>query len=528
MQDLYIEPDFPFNFSSIIWRNKFKGVFLAIAAIGTAILITAFSTPSYRSEARLFVRIGRESVSLDPTVTTGQFLQMSETRENEMNSFVELLVSHAVLAKVIETVGADEILGKPGLTAKIGESLEPLNQYSLNPFQVHNRAEKAEAKLRQKLKVRSAKNSNVVTLTYEADSAEFAKRMLESLIRVASDEHMRIHRVEGSRRFFEDQVRTQGEKVETISKSLQNAKSQTGIASVEIQREIILKQIGNFEDDLAKATALAKSVKGEIDARNLAMESIPVTIESAVVSGSPNNPEDGMRQQLFALEIREKELAATRKEGNLELERVREQIRQARSVFNGEERKKQVTVAVNPARETALAALREKESQLFGIERQMQSLNEHLESLRAKMASLNKDEIKIRSLTRELEVAEKSYRQYMENLEFTRIDQQLQDERISNISPLQEPTAPETPASPSIRVNLALGAVLGCMLAMGAAAWSEKRRERRLASRDRSELETSATNQKRQLVANGARRRAVEIVDEAEHMEVEELSGLNR
>ena len=44
------------------------GVFVAVNAV--VVTYTATRTPTFMSEAKLYVRIGRESVGLDPTATT--------------------------------------------------------------------------------------------------------------------------------------------------------------------------------------------------------------------------------------------------------------------------------------------------------------------------------------------------------------------------------------------------------------------------------------------------------------------------
>ena len=47
-------------------------------AMSIAVLYITFCPKTYTSEAKLFVRVGRESVSLDPTATTGQVITLQE------------------------------------------------------------------------------------------------------------------------------------------------------------------------------------------------------------------------------------------------------------------------------------------------------------------------------------------------------------------------------------------------------------------------------------------------------------------
>src|SRR5262245_27952056 len=65
---------------------------------------------TYQSEARIYVRLGRETVHLDPTATTGQTVQLADSREREISSVLELLRSRALYENVVDQLGVDSIL----------------------------------------------------------------------------------------------------------------------------------------------------------------------------------------------------------------------------------------------------------------------------------------------------------------------------------------------------------------------------------------------------------------------------------
>ena len=55
--------------------------------------------------SELIVPLGRESVTLDPTATTGQTMQVQETRDNQINSTRDMLSSRVLLERVVEKIG---------------------------------------------------------------------------------------------------------------------------------------------------------------------------------------------------------------------------------------------------------------------------------------------------------------------------------------------------------------------------------------------------------------------------------------
>src|SRR5437667_2351417 len=96
--------------TAVILRHprKVGGAFALVVAVALAIILL---TPRrYSSEAKLFVHVGRESVSLDPTATTGQTITMNDSRESEMTSVVDLLASRSLREQVIDAVGVAAIL----------------------------------------------------------------------------------------------------------------------------------------------------------------------------------------------------------------------------------------------------------------------------------------------------------------------------------------------------------------------------------------------------------------------------------
>ena len=53
------------------------------------------------------IRVGRESVSLDPTATTGATLMLQKTQEEEVISALEVLNSRHVAETIVDKLGVD-------------------------------------------------------------------------------------------------------------------------------------------------------------------------------------------------------------------------------------------------------------------------------------------------------------------------------------------------------------------------------------------------------------------------------------
>src|SRR5688572_23850611 len=111
MQNLYRQTIIRRGLIQSIFDHKVKIVAVWLLFLSTALLYTSLAERRYVSEAKLFVRLGRESVKLDPTATTGQTLDVHESRDGEINSLFELLGSRVILERIVDEVGVARILG---------------------------------------------------------------------------------------------------------------------------------------------------------------------------------------------------------------------------------------------------------------------------------------------------------------------------------------------------------------------------------------------------------------------------------
>src|SRR5262245_44320794 len=100
----------PRDVARILFRHWRKIALISCGVMGLALLAIAFYPRSYVSESKLVIRIGRESVGLDPTATTGDTVMLQKTQDEEVNSAVNIFMGREVLERAVEKVGADRIL----------------------------------------------------------------------------------------------------------------------------------------------------------------------------------------------------------------------------------------------------------------------------------------------------------------------------------------------------------------------------------------------------------------------------------
>jgi uncharacterized protein involved in exopolysaccharide biosynthesis/Mrp family chromosome partitioning ATPase len=473
------------DFVYVLFRHKWKMVFFFFLVVCLAVTATLVSSPIYRSEAKLLLKIGRESVSLDPTATTGPIMSVSQSRLSEINSEIEILRGRDLIEKVIDSVGCDQLLMKPQTTDGRSSSmpwLQSIKSFLRWPKDVLKRIGMSEPLsereqilfgIVENLYVGAEKDSNIIKISYSAKSPETAQRVVSEVINLSLEKHIAAHRTPGSYEFFVEQTAHLKDKLKASEDKLKALKNKVGITSIEQQQTILLERLRllEVERDTTKSTLASSTAKVRSLEETIAQ--IPETTVLQETTGYPGSGADAMREELFRLQIEEQKLLKNYGEDTRSVISIREEIARAEELLKKEQDRTQVTKGLNRSyEELSLALLTEKANQV-ALEMKLSFLNQQINSAQQELVPLNDVEMEIADLLRDISMQEANLRKYSENLEQARIDDAMESRRISNISIVQEATFPVKPVSPRKLLNVGLGFFVGLFGALLLAIVSE-------------------------------------------------------
>ncbi|MEN6452310.1 MAG: hypothetical protein ABFC96_17600 [Thermoguttaceae bacterium] len=435
------------------FRHWKKAVLLfVLIAVGGATI--TFSLPKqYHSEGKLFIRLGRENATLDSTATLGQpaMVAVPQSRENEINSVVEILQSRALIERVVDALGPATVLGRRHTGREQAELRED-----------------AVIRVAKSLTVAAPKKSSVIEIGYRGASPELCQAVVGKLIDVFLEEHGRINRAHGSREFFAEQTSRLREQLSRREAELRDMKSATGLASPAAQRQQMVARMGRLQDELLETEAARSVAEAKVASLQQTLAGLPETEVSQETSGMGNEGTDRMREQFYALQVREKESQSRYTDDHPKLRQIRDQIAEARALLADEEKtRRHVTREPNKLRRQAEAALLAEKPQLASLRARSDRLQTQLAAVRGELTKLNGDEMRLASMQRDVDLLEVEYRKYSTNLEQARIDRQLENERMSNVSVVQPASHEPRPVRPRVALNLLLGL---CMAGLGALA----------------------------------------------------------
>ncbi|MBI5591080.1 MAG: P-loop NTPase [Deltaproteobacteria bacterium] len=479
---------------AVLFRHKSRAIIFFCTVMITVIIGIFLSSDVYQSDAKLLVRLGRESVSLDPTASTGRVMNISQDWESGINSELEILNSRKLAEKVVDATGVDmqkdwaaqtplpddsvikklRYIVKQTLWSPLVAFAKPI--FPSQPITSREQLQDRDVAIRsfmEKLKVETIKKSNILLISYESNSPQLARDQVEKFIQFYLDEHISAHRTSGSYAFFNSQAETFRSALALGEENLKNLKSQTGMASLQEQRRILLDRIGNLQRDLELTDAASVASTAKIKVMKNTLASLPSTMQREETTGFANSSTDELLRRLNDLQMKEHELLSTFTENSVPVVELRRQIREAQSLLSKAQQPRQVTRAANPTYQQLQLEFLSEDGQHSSLLAKAEAQKQQLARAKNELETVNESEMKLTNLERELDLLRANYRKYSESMEQARIDQALEMDKISNISIVQPPSYPVKPIRPRVALNLVMGLFLGLFGGIGLAFVSE-------------------------------------------------------
>ena len=427
-------------------KGKMLAWFLIVMASVTA--FTFLTQETYRSTAKLLLRLGRESVTLDPTATTGPVISVSQSRANEIQAELEILQSQELIERVVSVLG-------PEVICERGTFKEAALVWLGLKAPAANRGGAVQTVMEN---LETSARSNIIRLSYKAGSPQLAQKVLNQLIELYLEMHITVHQTHGAYEFFVQQSKELRHKLSQYEKDLQRLKDESGLSSLDEQQKLLLGQISAMEEDVRRTSAEIKSSKAKMHRLEQIVADLPEQVVISETTGLPSTAAEAMRQEMFMLRLEESKIQKNFRDDSRIVESIHEQIKDAQAMLDREKNTHtQVTQGPNATHQQLQLALLNEQAALANYQSKLEAQRQQLAEAKDRLKTLNETEVTIRNLMREINVHETNYLRYTDNLEQARIEQAMEKQRIANINVVQQATLPVRPVRPRKAFNLIVG-----------------------------------------------------------------------
>jgi uncharacterized protein involved in exopolysaccharide biosynthesis len=482
-----------------LWSFRVSIVLWSIA-LACLLAVVVFLLPvKYDSDAQLLVRLGRNTLSVDPTSNITPTVSVQETRLSQVNSVKEMLQSRTLVEQIVERVGADRILQPHGL---VEEQLDKLSKWvsaqaktgagrfneamgvgdrvgivddavdsadSLSPEETaqHLKHEEAIAKLEDSIQITTAKNAYTIHVRIRSGSPYLSRDLLRALIELYQQHHVNAYHSDGTLPFFEEQTSQAYDSAVAAKEKVRQAKNTMGVIEIESARLALREQLTQARRELDQVDSDLAATSSEVQRYEIEMKALPERVQAETVTGITSNKSDGMRQQLYQLEVQVKELSSKLRDDHPQLKAIRDQLAAA-TVIAEQERKEQPQnrEAINPVYQQLELAYRNSLVRRDGLQAKRESLKKHLADLDKEIVELNQDELELTKLSWEATLAENVYLENAQSRNKAKLIAALDREGLSELSVVQPASLQLKKSSPKRGLLLVAAALLAGGLAV--------------------------------------------------------------
>ncbi|MCS7470943.1 hypothetical protein NZK35_30175 [Stieleria sp. ICT_E10.1] len=467
-----------FMWRTSLRRHWFAAAFSFVTVIAIAVAVVLYAPRQYRSVSKLLLRVGYESATLDPTMSVvGNPDAPVKTREDEVETTLDVMHSRTIMEDVVERLGPDLILDEK-LPSAGGASEEPSKNRlatwigslktwvsNIDPISTEERAIRA---LEQSMDISASEKSSLVKVEFKSTNPQVAQTIVSNWVDAYLAHHAQVNRTRGTYAFFREQDAELKQQLDEVQSKIRDAKNAAGFATLDGRQKQLETQLEKVSSELFKVEAdlVEFGMRAETYADLLA-NSVARTVTEQT-SGLERKAHNDMRTTLFQLEVLENEYAAKFKTGHPKLTSIREQLEKAREIVDAQDSElTESREVINPTHQQLFASqIVDLASEKSLLERR-KKLQEQRGFLLTEINALNEHEQQLSKLQRNALVLEERYKLHSVMLEQARLNEELESHRITSINVSQPATLEERPVSPNKPLCAMAGLIAAFGLAMG-------------------------------------------------------------
>jgi polysaccharide biosynthesis transport protein len=483
MADLHSLP--LMNLIEIPFARKYSVLVCLLGSLFLGWLAILAWPRTYVSHAELLFQVGRESIALDPTVTTGQTMLLQKSQEEDINSALQILQSRQVLETVIAELGEEAVLTgqipstsnsaaqEPSTIKRIAGAVRRAVDYCVNASGLRDNLSDHEMALMQlsgSIEFEAPKKSTVITVEATSETPQMAQAIAQHVVKAFLKLHSQTMQTKGSREFFVTQAGLAESRLQNAQDKKREFLQERKFVSIESRQDIMKEQMSAIEMDLLTSQreleqALAKSKQLDIDI--VGLQDITVAAEQE----NTGTNWGALRQRVYELELQELKESAKYADGNKVLEATRKELVGARKIldeFKKTELKDTNTIP-NPLKQKLQEEMKLNDSNIAGLRKAIEERRLQMNQLESEVAELLQDGNKLAEMDRNIDQYSSSLRLLREKEEEARVIEELRVGGISSVSQFQPATLVERPIKPNKKLLMAAFLMMGIFSGLGLA-----------------------------------------------------------
>lgn len=422
---------------NILMKRKVQIIICFILAVAAAGLISMSMEPVYQATATLMLKTEKSSslAALDPLGS----LTGASSANVMLQNYIYMLTSRSVLTDVFETMGLESVTDEDIRTIKNG------------------------------LTVQQVTGTEILEIKYESRDREFAADFVNTLSNVFIDTTRDDNRsdLRTAREYLAEQIETVAAQLKEAEEKLRVFRETERVIQPMQDSSLMVQRYMQWDNELAQ-TQIAKI---EVEQRLAQIQDKLLAQDEIIISSTTiqNNPlVQTYQQRLADLEIALSGARELYTERHPEVLSLQAEIQEVRSRLANEVERviATETQTINPIHSQLYSQLISTQVELVALNAREQAILAQRDALEYDYINIPEKELELVRLMREVNVHEDIYLMLMTRYEEIRINEQMHSGNLQIVDPA---VVPKNPIKPRVKLNIAIGGVLGLFVGVGLA-----------------------------------------------------------
>lgn len=466
----------------LLFRRKGAFIETATFVLILVVIVTFMWPPTYESSAKILVQDNRAQLLVSPDLqhesTQNPAIITNPVSEADLNSEVELLTSSYLVRQAVEGLPEQRDTNASALVSRtFGLALQMPNAgYRL----LHAAPELTDRdawimKLANHIYAYPVKRSEIIEVSFRSHNARWTHDFLSRLVNGYLDYHVHLSHDPEAARFFDEQAKLLNARLSDSEERLRQFQVQTGITNLGAQKQALIHDLSELQMRYDRSAADLASAQHQEATLGEQLQRTPERISKEQRSVQ-NLALQQIKPEVMKLEAERAELLTRYQPDSKRIAEIDARLAAAQRILSHENHLEvqEVATDLNPLWVTLKSNLAQTTANVASLQADRDTSAAQIATARQQLVDMVNNGLNIERLERQVATDKEAYLAYVRKGEEARAAQELNLNKILNVSVAQAPTFPLQPALPRVWLNLVAGLVLALMAGAFAAWWEEQ------------------------------------------------------
>jgi uncharacterized protein involved in exopolysaccharide biosynthesis len=467
----------------IAYRRRRTALIAGLTVFAVVAVGTLLWPPVYFSNCQVLVQDNRAQLLVSPEMQLNA-AQSSATitnpvSEQDLNSERELIISLYLVRLAVQDLPVP-----PAYAHRSGMAVAAVKSALLLPLQGYHvlhdipnltPRDAWAMDIVRDLDASVIKRSNIIDVEFHSHDRRWTKEFLDRLMSQYLEFHASLSHDPQAEKFYAQQTQLLKDRLDQSEAKLRDYQLKTGIGNLDEQKRVLIARISDLQNTAAKTDAEISGNQQQASVLQSQLSSTPERIQKETHQVQDLALQQ-LKPQVMQLRAERAELLTRYQPGSERIKEIDAKVAAEEGILDKEnhlEVKEQFT-DVNPVWITEQTNLKQASAAAASGKATRDELDKQIDAANQQLATLVTDGVEMQRLQMQASSDADAYSVYVRKTEEARASEELNSNKILNVSVAQPPIAPIVPSFPSVPFNLAVGLLLAAMFGAAAAYWAEE------------------------------------------------------